>query len=284
MNAKKKPRLGKGLTALLGENEAKKPETTGSGITALPIEQLKRGIYQPRNQFDQTALQELADSIRMQGVLQPIVVRAQGKGYEIIAGERRWRAAQLAGLTLVPVVVRDLDDQTAMAVALIENMQREDLNPIEQAVGIKRLVEEFSLTHQEAAEAVGRSRAAVSNLLRLLGLGPTARKLVERGELEMGHGRALLTLEGGDQERAAERVAKEDLSVRATERLVKKILHGAAKPKKAGVVDPDVKRLEEELSEKLGAPVTIDDKGGRGRLVIGYHSLEELDGILEKIG
>lgn len=284
MNAKKKPRLGKGLTALLGENETTKPKVAGNVVTELPIEQLKRGIYQPRNQFDQTALEELADSIRMQGVLQPIVVRARGGGHEIIAGERRWRAAQLAGLTRVPVVVRDLDDQTAMAVGLIENMQREDLNPIEQAVGIKRLVDEFSLTHQEAAEAVGRSRAAVSNLLRLLGLGLVAREKVERGELEMGHGRALLALEGGRQEQAARRVAKEGLSVRATERLVKKLLHGATRPKEVKAVDPDVKRLGEELSEKLGAPVAIDDKGGRGRLVIRYHTLEELDGILEKIG
>ncbi len=284
--AAKKPGLGKPLSALLGNRSAITPETApeaeGESLRELDVDLIQRGRYQPRSHFDEEALQELADSIRAQGVVQPVVVRPLNEGgrYELIAGERRWRAAQLAGLQQVPAVVRDVPDQAVIAMALIENIQREDLNPIEEAMALQRLIDEFGVTHQEAAEAVGRSRAAVSNLLRLLGLNPDVRALLEQGRLEMGHGRALLALEGVAQSRAAHEVAKKGLSVRETEALVKRL---ASPPKKktATAVDPDIRRLQDELAEKLGARVQFQHAAsGKGRLVIAYNSLDELEGIL----
>jgi len=298
--AVKKKGLGRGLEALLGGSA---PVSTGQpvpaseqveGLKHVPLDLLQRGVYQPRQEFGQEALEELASSIRSQGVVQPIVVRplparsaAGAQRYEIIAGERRWRAAQLAGLQEIPAVVRELPDSAAIAVALIENIQREDLNPLEEAQALQRLVDEFSLTHQEAAEAVGRSRAAVSNLLRLLELTDEVKLLVQSGALEMGHARALLGLtQARRQAETGRLVASKGLSVRETERLVKRLLGGteaAAKPAKAAV-DPDIRRLEADLAETLGARVSFQHQAsGRGKLVISYHSLDELDGILKHI-
>jgi len=287
----KKPRLGRGLNALLGDSPAEvlQPERT-SGMRELPVEQLQRGRFQPRTHMNQEARAELADSIRAQGVVQPIVVRELKAGsYEIVAGERRWRAAQLAGLETVPVVVRDLPDEAAVAVALIENIQREDLNPVEEANALKRLLEEFDMTHQQVADAVGRSRAAVTNLLRLLGLNPDVLKRLDAGEIEMGHARALLALDGRAQSDAARRIAERGLSVREAEALVRRLLQDDGKKKGGaksggGAVDPDIRRLQEELSERIGAAVSISHgKRGSGRLVIEYHSADELEGILARI-
>jgi ParB family chromosome partitioning protein len=256
------------------------------------VEQLRRGRYQPRSDMRPDTLEELASSISAQGVVQPIVVRpvpAGGDGvrYEIIAGERRWRAAQLAGLAEIPALVREIPDEAAVAMALIENIQREDLNPLEEAVALDRLIREFDMTHQQAADAVGRSRAAVSNLLRLLELAADVKAMVERRELEMGHARALLALDDpAAQVAAAREVAKRGLSVRETEALVRRRAGGASAAKKAAASpDPDVRRLEDELGERLGARVTLRQKGakGAGELVIRYHSLDELEGILEHI-
>ncbi len=265
-------------------------EPVDGSLRNLPLDLIQRGKYQPRHDMHQESLQDLADSITAQGVVQPIVVRSIGrKGgqarYEIIAGERRWRAAQLAGLQDIPAVIRDVDDRAAIAMALIENIQRENLNPLEESRALQRLIQEFELTHQEAADAVGRSRAAVSNLLRLLELTDDVKALVEAGRLEMGHARALLALAGNAQTQAARQVADKGLSVRETERLVKRLLsEGQKTPAPAKRVDPDIRRLEEELSEKLGAKVSLEQaRGGKGKLVIGYNSLDELDGILERI-
>jgi ParB family chromosome partitioning protein len=253
----------------------------------LGVERLQRGKYQPRIDMHSDSLEDLADSIRAQGIVQPIVVRpVTGGGYEIIAGERRWRAAQLAGLREVPVVIRDMDDRSAVAVALIENIQRENLNPLEEAHALQRLIEEFDMTHQQAAEAVGRSRAAVSNLLRLLELGEVVRGMVQRGELEMGHARALLALAGQQQADAARQVVKKGLSVRATERLVKQLQVDSRRPKDHVPQrrDADLASLEQDLSDRVGAPVQVQHGArGRGKLVISYNSLDELDGILEHI-
>ncbi|HHH44210.1 MAG TPA: ParB/RepB/Spo0J family partition protein [Gammaproteobacteria bacterium] len=257
-------------------------------LRTLGVEQLQRGKYQPRVDMHNDSLEDLADSIRAQGVVQPIVVRPVGGGsYEIVAGERRWRAAQLAELQEVPVVVRDMDDRTAIAVALIENIQRENLNPLEEARALDRLIEEFEMTHQQAAEAVGRSRTAVSNLLRLLELGEVATGMVQRGELDMGHARALLALDGARQAEAARQVVDHGLSARATERLVKKLLadSGSSKGKnRSPRRDPDLVSLEQDLSDRVGAPVVVQQgQKGKGKLVISYNSLDELDGILEHI-
>ncbi len=290
--------LGKGLDALLGGRPAAPgphPSVAGSGpeegreggLRRIPVDLIRPGPDQPRRRFDPAALQELADSIRAQGVVQPVVVRpAPEGGYQLVAGERRWRAAQLAGLQEIPAVVRQLDARAAAAVALVENIQREDLNALEQARALARLVEEFGLTHQEAAEAVGRSRSAVSNLLRLLELEPEVQRLVEEGALEMGHARALLALSGAAQREAAARVAAKGLSVRETERLVRRLARGGASaPPAPPARDPDVARLERWLGERLGAPVRIEHRArGRGRLVIEYASLEQLDGLLERLG
>ncbi len=297
----KKRGLGRGLDALLGPSRAdtarpaatpgaapSAPPEGGDELRTVGVELLQRGKYQPRVDMHNESLEDLADSIRAQGVVQPILVRRVGAGgYEIIAGERRWRAAQLAGLQEVPVVVRDMDDRAAIAVALIENIQRENLNPLEEARALERLIGEFDMTHQQAAEAVGRSRTAVSNLLRLLELGEVATAMVQRGELEMGHARALLALEGRRQAEAAHQVVNHGLSVRATERLVKKLLAEASTgttKTAAARRDPDVVHLEQGLSDRIGAPVQVQhNHKGKGRLIINYNTLDELDGILEHI-
>jgi ParB family transcriptional regulator, chromosome partitioning protein len=270
--------LGRGLDALLGDATVKEEKHQ---LHLLPIEYLQRGKYQPRQDINPEKLQELADSIKAQGIIQPIIVRQLAyEKYEIIAGERRWRAAQLAGLTQVPIVVKEMDDRSAMAVALIENIQREDLNPLEEAEALKRLLEEFEMTHQHIADAVGKSRTTVTNLLRLIELHSEVKKLLVNGQLEMGHARALLSLDGAKQVAAAHRVVKEGLTVRATERLVKD-LHSEPKIQKIKVVDKDTLRLQESLTACLGAKVVIDHKeNGSGKLVIAYTSLDELDGII----
>ena len=275
--------LGRGLDALLGAPE--EPETSGEMLTLLAIDALQPGRYQPRTRMDPQALAELAESIKAQGLMQPILTRPLGAGrYEILAGERRWRAARMAGLTSVPVLVRDVPDRNALAIALIENLQREDLNPLEEAAGVKRLIEEFAMTHAEAAAAVGRSRVAITNALRLLELAPPVQELLREGKLDMGHVRALLSLPALKQiEFAREAVARE-LSVRQVEALVaglaKRALSGAH-----AATDRDVARLEEELSGQLGTTVKIQAgaKPGRGRLVIHYSTLDQLDGLLRKL-
>ncbi|MDH3633100.1 MAG: ParB/RepB/Spo0J family partition protein [Gammaproteobacteria bacterium] len=284
----KKKRLGRGLGSLIGNlddltAEAGRDQLTG--LTEIDIDRIQRGKYQPRQVFEQESLQELADSIRVQGIVQPIVVRAEGSHFELVAGERRWRAAQLAGLQKIPAVIRELDAKSAAAIGLIENIQREDLNPLEQAQAFSRLIEEFDLTHQQVADSVGRSRAAVSNLLRLLDLAEPVKQQVNKGLLDMGHARALLALIRHDQIEIAKLVVNRGLSVRETELLVKRTLAAAntvkVKPKAS---DPDIKRLENQISEKLGANVKIrPGKKGSGQLVISFHSAAELDGILEHL-
>lgn len=297
--AVKKRGLGKGLEALLGSSakavsiapsdtvDSSDEIVDGGQLKWLPVDILQRGVYQPRIDIDPESLEELADSIRAQGVVQPIVVRpiAEPGRYEIIAGERRWRASQLAGLHEIPAVVRDVSDQDAMAMALIENIQREQLNPMEEANALQRLIDEFGMTHQLAADAVGRSRTAVSNLIRLLSLNDDVQRMVENGDMEMGHARALLALEGEHQSSAARTVAGKGLTVRETERLVKKLLaEKSGEPKKKVAADPDVIRLEQNLGERLGAKVSIQQGArGKGKMVIQYNSLDELDGIIEHI-
>lgn len=285
----RKPALGRGLSSLIGDvrGATGKSIEADDRLTTLPIETLEPGKYQPRSHIDSERLAELADSIKAQGLIQPIIVRTIARGrHEIIAGERRWRAAQLASLREVPVVIREIEDNAALAMALIENIQREDLNPLEEALAIKRLIDEFDLTHQQAADAVGRSRAAVSNLLRLLELPEAIRALVERRELEMGHARALLTLPAQQAQALAQQAAAEGWSVRETERRVQVLQKGAdtkAKPS-SRKPDADVVMLERELSESLGAKVSVQTgRGGRGKLVIAYHSNDELEGILERM-
>lgn len=274
--------LGRGLDALLaGDVETVAENDT---LRTLKVEQLQPGKYQPRTQMDQESLAQLADSIRAQGIMQPILVRPVGVDkFEIIAGERRWRAAQLAGLTEVPALVREIADEAALAMSLIENIQREDLNPLEEAAGIKRLIDEFDMTHQAAAEAVGRSRAAVSNLLRLLGLAAPVQELLMHNQLDMGHARALLSLEGARQITAAQEIAQKKLSVREAERLAQHLLEPrkASKPK----ISRDVVRLQEQVAETIGAKVSIRHNAkGAGKLSIEYKSLDQLDGILQKLG
>jgi ParB family transcriptional regulator, chromosome partitioning protein len=282
VNALVKRGLGRGLDALLGDVSAAK-ETTNPSHT-LPIEYLQRGKFQPRKDMNPEKLQELADSIKAQGVIQPIVVRKIGQDkYEIVAGERRWRASQLAGLQQIPVVIKDIDDRATMAIALIENIQRQDLNPLEEAEALRRLLDEFTMTHQQIADAVGKSRVTVTNLLRLMDLHPEVKKLLINGQLEMGHARALLSLDAAKQVAAAQKIAREGLTVRAAEKLVKDA-QTEPKLKQAKTVDHDTLRLQNELTAKLGAKVVIEHKdNGAGKLVIAYSSLEELDGILEQI-
>jgi len=277
----KKRGLNRGLDALLGEAPSSVKEETQHQLQTLPIEFMQRGRYQPRKDIDPEKLQELADSIKAQGVIQPVVVRKiDPEKYEIVAGERRWRAAQLAGLQQIPVVVKEIDDRTAMAIALIENIQREDLNPLEEAEALRRLLDEFQMTHQQIADAVGKSRVTVTNLLRLMELHPEVKKLVINRQLEMGHARALLALEGSRQVAVANKIVKEGLTVRAAERLVKESLE-APKISSPKVMDKDTLRLQEQLTARLGAKVSIDHKAnGTGKLVITYASLEELDGII----
>ncbi|SDL57173.1 chromosome segregation DNA-binding protein [Franzmannia pantelleriensis] len=261
------------------------PAGADERLERLPLGQLSRGKYQPRRDIQPEALEELADSIRAQGVMQPIVVRPIGEArYEIIAGERRWRAAQLAELDTIPAVIREVSDQVALALALIENIQRENLNPMEEALALKRLMEEFELTQQQTADAVGKSRAQVANLLRLMALDPEVQTLLERGDLDMGHARALLSLSGSKQRRAAHEVVNRDLTVRDTEALVKRLAAGEPKKADKPAPSPDVARLETRLGDLLGAPVKIQHgRSGKGRLTIRYASLDELDGILEHI-
>jgi len=290
MMATKKRGLGlRGLDMLTGRDDAagEAPER-GESLTSLPIESLQPGRYQPRTGMDPEKLSELADSIRAQGLIQPIVVRRIAGGrYEIIAGERRWRAAQQASLREVPVVLREVDDRAVIAMALIENIQREDLNPLEESQALKRLIDEFGLTHQQAAEAVGRSRAAVSNLLRLLELPAAIRKLLDARQLEMGHARALLTLPEAQALALAKAAVEEGLSVREVERRAQALGKGQSAPAKPAAPvrrDADIDSLERELAELLSAPVSLQHgRGGKGKLVIAYHSLDELEGVLERI-
>ncbi len=281
--------LGRGLDALLGASAGAHVAAVVSDgqLREIPVDLIERGRFQPRMHIASEALDELTQSIRARGVVQPIVVRPteDGQHFEIIAGERRWRAAQAAGLVEIPAVVRDVADDAALAIALIENIQREDLSPIEEASAVGRLIEEFNLTHQEAADAIGRSRVGVSNLLRLLDLGDEARKLLEQGELDMGHARALLALKGDAQSQAAREVVSRGLTARQTEELVRRMKAPAnTRPESGDSDDPDVRRLTEQLGERLGARVQIvQGGGGKGRLVIHYTSLDELDGILGRI-
>lgn len=287
--------LGKGLDALLGvgagseaEAEAGPAGAEGAGLKTLPLDALERGPYQPRKDFKPEALRELADSIRAQGLVQPIVARRRPglEKYEIIAGERRWRAARLAGLRAVPVVIRDAPDKTVMCIGLIENIQREDLNPLEEAGALDRLIREFEMRHEDVAAAIGRSRSAVSNLLRLLELEQVVKQMLAAGELEMGHARALLSLPARQQATVARKVAEQGLSVRATEALVK-TLGPDNKPSPtspAAKTEPNTLQLQNDLSEKLGARVIIrQQRGQKGTLQIHYNSLAELDGILAHI-
>ncbi|VAW92879.1 Chromosome (plasmid) partitioning protein ParB [hydrothermal vent metagenome] len=289
MAAKKKRGLGRGLDALLGGSSTTMAEasTTDTELRDLAVDLLQPGKYQPRTDMHPESLEDLASSIRVQGVVQPIVVRelAEGGRYEIIAGERRWRAAQIAGLHEIPSLIRVVPDEAAIAMALIENIQRENLNPVEEANALARLIEEFEMTHQQAAEAVGRSRVAVSNLLRLLTLNDDVRLMLERGDLEMGHARALLALEGEQQSRGAREVSAKGYSVRETEQLVRRLSAGTAgKSASDKALDPDIKRLQDELGEKLAAKVIFQHAAkGNGKLVIHYNSLDELDGILQHI-
>jgi ParB family chromosome partitioning protein len=320
----KKKKLGKGLDALLGGalkktqiDDSASPEAVAAAIAAapvvtaqdvtaqekipkdgqlvkLPVEWLQRGKYQPRRDMDAAALEELANSIKAQGVMQPIVVRPVTNDnnsiirYEIIAGERRWRATQIAGIDTIPAVIRDVGDDAAIAMALIENIQRENLNPMEEAVAMQRLKEQYDLTHQEVADAVGKSRVTVTNLLRLITLTDEVRRMLERGDLEMGHARALLGLTENAQREAAQHVVNKSLSVRQTEALVRN-LHQQAEQEKEGKsveikMDPDIRRLQDDLSEKIGVPVLVQHSAkGKGKLVLKYNSLDELDGILAHI-
>lgn len=269
--------LGRGLEALLGEEENAPGEVRKLGVT-----ELQPGKYQPRSRMDQDSLMHLAESIKTQGIMQPILVRPLDQGkYEIIAGERRWRASQLAGLDEVPVLVRDVPDEAALSMALIENIQREDLNPLEQAVGIQRLVDEFGMTHQEAADAVGYSRSAVSNLLRLINLAEPVQELLMEGKIDMGHARALLSLGKAEQIETGNQIAKKQLSVREAERLVQALQND---PKRERRVDHDVLRLQDEISTRLGTGVIISHgKKGNGKISIEYSSLEHLDTILQML-
>jgi ParB family chromosome partitioning protein len=287
----KKRGLGRGLDALLTtkpvsdqQNDANFSSAQQSELQKLPIEWLKPGKYQPRKDMSQDALEDLASSIRSQGIIQPIVVRQIGEqSYEIIAGERRWRASQLAQLDVIPCIIKDVPDEAAVAIALIENIQREDLNAMEEAIALQRLLSEFELTHQQVADAVGKSRASVTNLLRLNQLNDDVKLLLEHGDIEMGHARALLALDGLAQSDAARLVAAKQMTVRDTENLVRRLLEPAPEvtPK---VKDPDVSSLEQRLSERFAAPVEINyNKKGKGNLVISYSSLDELEGILSKL-
>ena len=289
-----KRKLNRGLEALLGSGLLANPQVpaevgatepalqTGGLPPELPVEKLQRGAYQPRREFEAEALQTLADSIKAQGILQPIVARPGIDGrYEILSGERRWRAAQMAGLDRVPVIVKAVSDEAAIAIGLIENIQREDLNPVEEGLGLKRLQDQFGFSQEQVASAVGRSRSAVANLLRLLNLESEVLAMLERGELDTGHAKVLLALTDGDQVRAARQVAKRALSVRQTEALVRR---WGEKEAATADKDPNVSRLEEDLSARLGARVRIQhQQNGRGRVEVQYTTLDELDGILKRI-
>ena len=288
--ANRKRGLGRGLDSLLSTTTAASISSNvprdGDRLQELPVEQIQRSAFQPRTRFDQEQLDSLAASIKAKGIIQPIVVRPLAKNsFEIIAGERRWRAAQLAQLDKIPAVIRDVSDGDAMAMALIENIQRQQLNPIDEANALQRLLNEFDMTHQQIADAVGRSRTAVTNLMRLLALQPAVTELVEAGKLEMGHARALLGAEQSDQLKLANKVIKAQLSVRQTEALVKKASGTETKKTAANPArDPNINQLEQDLGERLGAQVKLQHTNkGAGKLVVTYNSLDELDGILQKI-
>lgn len=289
--AAKRRSLGKGLDALLaGSNRPEEPsagETPSNEkglLRELPVDLIQRGQYQPRRDFDPFALQELADSIKAQGVMQPIIVRPIGnERFEIIAGERRWRAVQQAGLDSIPVLIRNVSDEATVAMSLIENIQREDLNPIEEAYALERLQDEFEMTQQQVADAVGKSRSAVANLLRLTSLQPDVRTLLEHGDLDMGHARCLLTLEAEQQVQLARRIAAKGLSVRQAEAMVRQLQCDKPKPE-AKTMDPNIRSLQDELSQKLGSAVHIQHSAsGKGKLILNYGSLDELDGILSHL-
>lgn len=279
----KKRGLGRGLSELLGDVAAAPAQEKSPDVHTLPIEFMQRGKYQPRKDMDPEKLKELSDSIAAQGIIQPIIVRKiAAEKYEIIAGERRWRAAQLAELQEVPVLVKDIDDRTVMAIALIENIQREDLSALEEAEALRRLQDEFELTHQQIASSVGKSRTTVTNLLRLLELAFEVKNMLGKGLLEMGHARALLGLEEDKQIEIAHKAVKQGLTVRAVEKLVRE--QNEVKPVSVKKVDPDTLRLQRELSERTGAKVEINHQdSGKGKLIFSYTSLEELEGIIKKI-
>jgi len=290
MALKKNP-LGRNLSSMLSQSALQHAaENVGSELSgrdalkSLPLDLISPGPFQPRSIFDAERLKELAESIKHQGVIQPIVVRVRGNNkYELIAGERRWRAAQIAGIDRIPAIIREVPDEIAIAMALVENIQREDLNPLEEATALKRLVDEFQMTHQEAGDAVGRSRSAVSNLLRLLELSQEVREMVDARYLEMGHARALLTLEPSMQAKAAREVVRRGLSVRETEQLVRRLKNPQVI--KTRELDPDVQHLQDRLAEKLCARVKLTfNAKGKGKLIIAYNSADELDGILEQMG
>ncbi len=279
-------RLGKGLGALLSPNIAT-PEADVAGQTTVALAEIHPGRYQPRRSFDEEGLAELAQSIRAQGLMQPVLLRSRPQGgYELVAGERRWRAARMAGLTTVPAVIRDVTDQQASVMALIENIQREDLRPLDEAAALRRLHDEFGLTHQEVADAVGKSRTAVTNTLRLLSLEETVRNLLNEGSLDMGHARALVPLPTGIQAGAAQTIVEKGLNVRQAEALVRRLLEGGREKPRPGVrdKDPDTLALERSLTERIGAPVLISHnaKGG-GKVTISYASLDELEGVLRRM-
>jgi ParB family transcriptional regulator, chromosome partitioning protein len=295
--------LGRGLDALMGAGtrqqepavsvqdaieQVQSPSADINGqLKYVPVELIQRGKYQPRRDINQEALEELASSIRSQGVMQPIVIRPiSDNKYEIIAGERRWRASQLAGLDKIPAVIRDVPDEAAIAMALIENIQREDLNPLEEAVALKRLQDEFELTHQQVAEAVGKSRTAVTNLLRLIALDEEVKKLLEHGDIEMGHARAMLSLTNDRQRIVASEVVTKSLSVRQAEALVRRIIEEINKPVEQKTLhNPDLEKLEQGISEKVGVPVMLQHSAkGKGKLILKYNNLDELDGILHHLG
>ena len=289
--AQKKNPLGRNLSSMLSKTalqhavENAASESSGRDtLRSLPLDIISPGPFQPRSIFDTDRLEELAESIRHQGVIQPVVVRTRGdNNYELIAGERRWRAAQIAGIKKIPAIVRDVPDEIAIAMALVENIQREDLNPIEEATALRRLVDEFQMTHQEAGDAVGRSRSAVSNLLRLLELSKEVRELVDARHLEMGHARALLTLEPSLQAQAAREVVSKQLSVRETEKLVRRLKNPPVR--KIQELDPDTLRLQDKLSEVLCARVKLSHNAqGKGKMVVSFNSADELEGILEQMG
>ncbi len=291
--ASKKRGLGRGLDALLGgENPVVdmsadvSSEKNVSSLQTMAVDKLQRGQYQPRREMNEELLNELADSIREQGIMQPLVVRAVAAGnYEIVAGERRWRAAQIAGLHEVPVIVRELSDESAIAMALIENIQRENLNPMEESIALDRLKNEFELTQADVAKAVGKSRAAVANLLRLMALNEDVKQLLDSGSIDLGHAKLLLALQGVEQSQAAREVAQRELTVRETEVFIKRIQAGSLQTaSKKTFVSPDVERLQQDLSEKVGLAVVIQQKAnGKGKLVVAYNSLDELDGLLDHI-
>ena len=290
MTTRKKPVLGRNLSSMLSQTSLQGVQgEPRDQLRRLPLDRIRPGRFQPRSVFDQEKLSELADSIRAQGVVQPVVVRPLGgdEGYELIAGERRWRAAQIAGLQDIPAVIRDVPDDVSVAMALIENIQREDLNPLEEATALRRLIDDFAMTHQEAADAVGRSRAAVSNLLRLLELMQEVKDLIDMRLIEMGHARALLSLDDDLQVQAAREVVRKRLSVRETESLVRRLQQSRkqnGKQQGQRRADPDILRLQNELGEALGARVNIQHQAsGKGKLVISYNNADEFQGILERL-